>query len=86
MDTMYFEEMLKSHINDIDKYINTIFFIETLLRTADHLTVVKFPDNPLKQLVSTAATCSSRARSSSSSGRHRGPHQAFPLGHLRRHP
>jgi len=51
VDTMYFEEMLKSHINDIDKYINTfIFFIETLLRTADHPTVVKFLDNLLKQL------------------------------------
>lgn len=51
VDTMYFEEMLKSHINDIDKYINTfIFFIETLLRTADHDTVVKFLDNLLKEL------------------------------------
>lgn len=51
VDTMYFEEMLKSHINDIDKYINTfIFFIETLLKTADHPTVVKFLDNLLKEL------------------------------------
>lgn len=51
VDTLYFEEMLKSHVNDIDKYINTfIFFIETLLRTADDETVVMFLDNLLKQL------------------------------------
>jgi hypothetical protein len=51
VDTMYFEEMLKSHVDDIDKYINTfIFFIETLLKTADHETVIKFLDNLLKQL------------------------------------
>ncbi|MEN6617459.1 MAG: hypothetical protein ABFD12_12960 [Syntrophorhabdus sp.] len=51
VDTLYFEEMLKSHVNDIDKYINTfIFFIETLLRTAGHETVVLFLDNLLKQL------------------------------------
>ncbi|HOC45088.1 MAG: hypothetical protein PHT96_03460 [Syntrophorhabdaceae bacterium] len=51
VDTMYFEEMLKSHVNDIDKYINTfIFFIETLLRTADHGTIVRFLDNLIKQL------------------------------------
>jgi len=51
VDTMYFEEMLKSHINDIDKYINTfIFFIETFLRTSDHTTVVKFLDNLLREL------------------------------------
>ncbi len=51
VDTMYFEEMLKSHVNDIDKYINTfIFFIETLLKTADHETIVRFLDNLLKQL------------------------------------
>ena len=51
VDTMYFEEMLKSHVNDIDKYINTfIFFIETLLRTADNPTVVMFLDKLLKEL------------------------------------
>lgn len=51
VDTLYFEEMLKSHVNDIDKYINTfIFFIETLLRTADYQTVVRFLDNLLTQL------------------------------------
>jgi hypothetical protein len=51
VDTLYFEEMLKSHVNDIDKYINTfIFFIETLLRTAEHETILMFLDNLLKQL------------------------------------
>ncbi len=51
VDTLYFEEMLKSHVNDIDKYINTfIFFIETLLKTADDETVVRFLENMLKQL------------------------------------
>lgn len=51
VDTMYFEEMLKSHVDDIDKYINTfIFFIETFLRTADQSTVVKFLDNLIGEL------------------------------------
>jgi len=51
VDTMYFEEMLKSHVDDIDKYINTfIFFIETFLRTADQSTVVKFLDNLIREL------------------------------------
>lgn len=51
VDTMYFEEMLKSHVDDIDKYINTfIFFIETLLRTADDPTIIKFLDNLLREL------------------------------------
>lgn len=51
VDTMYFEEMLKSHVDDIDKYINTfIFFIETLLRTADNPTILRFLDNLLREL------------------------------------
>jgi hypothetical protein len=51
VDTMYFEEMLKSHVDDIDKYINTfIFFIETFLRTADNPTILKFLDNLLREL------------------------------------
>jgi len=41
VDTMYFEEMLKSHIEDIDKYINTFcFFVKFFLESAS-LGVVK---------------------------------------------
>lgn len=43
LDTMYFEEMLKSHVEDIDKYINTFcFFIEFLLESAPVDTVKVF--------------------------------------------
>jgi len=43
VDTMYFEEMLKSHIEDIDKYINTFcFFIKFLLDNSDRDTVKAF--------------------------------------------
>ena len=43
VDTMYFEEMLKSHVEDIDKYINTFcFFIRFLLDTADRPTTEAF--------------------------------------------
>ena len=43
VDTMYFEEMLKSHIEDIDKYINTFcFFIKFLLDNSDRETVRAF--------------------------------------------
>jgi hypothetical protein len=43
VDTMYFEEMLKSHIEDIDKYINTFcFFIKFLLDNAVRETVTAF--------------------------------------------
>jgi hypothetical protein len=43
VDTMYFEEMLKSHVEDIDKYINTFcFFIKFLLDSASLGTVKAF--------------------------------------------
>jgi hypothetical protein len=43
IDTMYYEEMLKSHVEDIDKYINTFcFFIKFLLDIADLGTVKTF--------------------------------------------
>ena len=43
VDTMYFEAMLKSHIEDIDKYINTFcFFIKFLLDNSDRETVNAF--------------------------------------------
>ena len=43
IDTMYFEEMLKSHIEDIDKYINTFcFFIKFLLDNSVRDTVTAF--------------------------------------------
>ncbi len=43
IDTMYFEEMLKSHIEDIDKYLNTFcFFVKVLLDRASLVTVRAF--------------------------------------------
>ncbi len=43
IDTMYYEEMLKSHIEDIDKYINTFcFYIRFLLDVGDRETVTTF--------------------------------------------
>jgi hypothetical protein len=43
IDTMYYEEMLKSHIEDIDKYINTFcFYIRFLLDVGDGDTVTAF--------------------------------------------
>lgn len=43
VDTFYFEEMLKSHVEDIDKYINTFcFFIKFLLESAALTTVRAF--------------------------------------------
>jgi hypothetical protein len=43
VDTMYFEEMLGSHIEDVDKYINTFcFYIQQLLERANTGNVIAF--------------------------------------------
>lgn len=43
LDTMYFEQMLKSHIEDVDKYLNTFcFYIEYLLEHANPQNVALF--------------------------------------------
>jgi hypothetical protein len=51
VNTMYFEEMLKSHVDDIDKYINTFcFYIQSLMASADQETVGMFLEKLLKEL------------------------------------
>lgn len=49
--SMYFEEMLKSHLDDIEKYINTFcFFLFLFLERGDIGAVNNFLDNLLEQL------------------------------------
>jgi hypothetical protein len=48
---MHFEEMLKSHVEDLDKYINTFcFYVTFLLRHAGAATLRAFQDNLLGEL------------------------------------
>ncbi len=50
-DTMYFEEMLKSHLEDIDKYVNTFSFYLKLLLKSDNLADIhSLLENLCKQL------------------------------------
>ncbi len=50
-DTMYFEEMLKSHFEDIEKYINTFcFYIMLFLKKADISGTNSFLEKLIKQL------------------------------------
>lgn len=51
INSMHFEEMLKSHVEDIDKYINTFcFYVEFLLRNANAATLRAFQENLVKEL------------------------------------
>lgn len=51
LNSIYFEEMLKSHSTDIDKYINTFSFcIMLLIKNADNLDIYNFLEGLLKQL------------------------------------
>jgi len=46
VDTLYFEEMLKSHVEDVDKYINTFcFYIKHLLEHASPENLVAYVEN-----------------------------------------
>lgn len=48
---MHFEEMLKSHVEDLDKYINTFcFYVTFLLRYASAATLKTFQENLLAEL------------------------------------
>ena len=50
VDTLYFEEMLKSHVDDIDKYINTFcFYIRGLLERASLDNLVAFIDRLMEE-------------------------------------
>jgi len=51
IESMYFEEMLKSHLDDIEKYINTFcFFLFLFLKRGDIGAVHNFLEELLKQL------------------------------------
>lgn len=51
VDSMYFEEMFKSHLADIDKYINTFsFYIMLLVKNVDDFSFDSFLEELLKQL------------------------------------
>ncbi len=51
LDTMYFEQMLKSHIEDVDKYLNTFcFYIAYLLEHANQQNVALFVEKLVGEL------------------------------------
>lgn len=50
VDTMYFAEMLESHVEDIDKYINTFcFYIQHLLERASTENLIAFVEKMMKE-------------------------------------
>jgi hypothetical protein len=50
VDTLYFEEMLKSHVEDIDKYVNTFcFYIKYILAHSDVAVLRTFLEKLLKE-------------------------------------
>ncbi len=50
-DTMYFEEMLKSHLEDIDKYVNTFsYYLKLLLKSGNIADIHSLLENLCKQL------------------------------------
>jgi hypothetical protein len=50
VDTMYFAEMLESHVEDIDKYINTFcFYIQHLLERASTENLISFVEKIMRE-------------------------------------
>jgi uncharacterized membrane protein len=50
VDTMYFAEMLESHFEDVDKYINTFcFYIQHLLERASTENLIAFVEKMMKE-------------------------------------
>jgi hypothetical protein len=50
VDTMYFAEMLESHVEDIDKYINTFcFYIQHLLERASTENLIAFVEKIMRE-------------------------------------
>ena len=50
VDTMYFEEMLGSHVEDVDKYINTFcFYIRHLLEHVSTVSLIAFVEKIIKE-------------------------------------
>ena len=50
VDTMYFAEMLESHVEDVDKYINTFcFYIQHLLERASTENLIAFVEKMMKE-------------------------------------
>jgi hypothetical protein len=50
VDTMYFEEMLGSHVEDVDKYINTFcFYIQHLLVRANTGNLIAFVEKMIEE-------------------------------------
>ncbi len=50
VDTLYFEEMLGSHVEDVDKYINTFcFYIQHLLERANTGNVIAFVEKMIQE-------------------------------------
>ncbi len=50
VDTMYFAEMLESHVEDVDKYINTFcFFIQHLMERAGTENLIAFVEKMMKE-------------------------------------
>ena len=51
INSLHFEEMLKSHVEDIDKYVNTFcFYVSFLLKRAHAATIKTFQENLLREL------------------------------------
>jgi hypothetical protein len=51
INSMHFEEMLQSHMEDIDKYVNTFcFYVSFLLKRADPASIETFQRNLLREL------------------------------------
>lgn len=50
VDTMYFAEMLESHVEDVDKYINTFcFYIQHLLERASTENLIAFVEKMMRE-------------------------------------
>jgi hypothetical protein len=50
VDTMYFAEMLESHVEDVDKYINTFcFYIQHLLERANTENLIAFVEKIMRE-------------------------------------
>ncbi|MCX5812656.1 MAG: hypothetical protein NT178_08950 [Proteobacteria bacterium] len=50
VDTMYFEEMLGSHVEDVDKYINTFcFYIRHLVERVSTINLIAFVEKIIKE-------------------------------------
>jgi len=84
VDTMYFEEMLKSHINDIDKYINTfIFFHRNAPEDGKSRYRRQVPEQPAQGTRTSRQPCPDTKQGDNYlRGCYRRPHQTFQIRHV----